>query len=622
MKLPPFLMFLVALLIIATSVQAVNVEVQNVPAGSRASKLWQSAEPSKVKIGGEMGRRIDITIDSHLLKLDFEKLYFVDYRAKKRRRGNFIGLGMLLDAVVGFADYRRDEEMINLKNRLIDETLKTQTEDGYIGIMRPDSRIMKEWDIHSAGHLVIGLVHDYRVFGQKRSLDAAVRLCDYIAKGWTAKGGRDPGVMGLSRTVVTTDFSIACVALYQETGEQRFKDYLTNLSRIYEWDGRIRQGRWQKAEGHAYAHLSMCLSQLHLDLLKPDPRLRIASEKLKPFLIEDDGAAIVGAISFWECWHTTQDFSSKFGETCANAYLLRWCDELIRQEHNPIWGHVMERTIYNALCAAQSPDGRHIRYYINLEGPRAYYPLDSFCCPSNFRRVISELPKYVYYTTNDGGVTVNQYTASEVTLSLGKTKTVKLTQETNYPNSGKITLHVEPSQPGKFPIRLRIPSWCDKPEVAVNGQKLNALLDSKAWCMLDRDWAAGDRVELNFPMRWRWIRGRKAQSGRVALMRGPLVFALNRELNRKSLGDRIVKDIVIDINSVTGPMPDASARPDGLACTVKAWSKDLNYPMDSTDMTLTLTEIADPGSTQTYLKLASPEQPGHEDDELFGVKFE
>lgn len=588
---------------------------------------WKNAATSQVQLDGEMGRRIDLTIDSHLLKLEFEKEFLTPYRTKRKTDG-FIGLGMLLDAVVGFADYRRDEELIDLKERLIDETLKTQAEDGYIGIMRLGSRVVRDWDVHAAAHLIIALVHDYHAFGEKRSLDAAVRLGDYVAKEWAATVdlplSEQPGQGIITQTMATTDFGIACVALYQATGESRFADYLIKLRKVYEWDGKIRKGRWTKIAGHAYAHLAMCVSQLQFDQIRPDARLRAPSEMVKRFIIDGDGAAIIGTVGFWECWHDTQDVSCALGETCASAYLLRWCDELIRQKQDPLWGHVMERTIYNALFAAQSTDGRKIRYYVDLEGPRTYHSVDSYCCPSNFRRVISELPKYVYYTTDDGGITISQYNASTATLSLkgngsSKTKTVKLTQVTDYPSSGKITITIDQTPPGKFPIRLRIPSWCDEPEVSVNGRKIAGPLDSKRWCVLDRDWKSGDQIELNFPMRWRWVRGRKAQSGRVALMRGPLVFALSRERNQKVLGDQRLERLVIDTTSVQGPMPDDSVRPGGLACTIKAWSPKANYPLSAPKMTLTLTEVTDPASSQTYLKLASPEQEGCENDELFGV---
>ncbi len=70
----------------------------------------------------------------------------------------------------------------------------------------------------------------------------------------------------------------------------------------------------------------------------------------------------------------------------------------------------MDRTIYNTLFAAQSPDGRRLRYYSPVEGPRVYFEGDTYCCPCNYRRIVAELPQMVYYQ-QENGVTVNLYTS-------------------------------------------------------------------------------------------------------------------------------------------------------------------------------------------------------------------
>jgi len=45
--------------------------------------------------------------------------------------------------------------------------------------------------------------------------------------------------------------------------------------------------------------------------------------------------------------------------------------------------------------------------------------------------------------------------------------------------------------------------------------------------VLQREWKSGDRVTLEMPMGWRLVKGRQRQAGRVAIMRGPLIFSLN-----------------------------------------------------------------------------------------------
>ena len=92
-------------------------------------------------------------------------------------------------------------------------------------------------------------------------------------------------------------------------------------------------------------------------------------------------------------------------------------DRLLRITGNAQFGDMMERAVYNALFAAQSPDGRNIRYFTPLEGQREYFG-DTFCCPNNFRRIIAELPDMVCYRSGDG-VAVNLFTPCTATSNCG-----------------------------------------------------------------------------------------------------------------------------------------------------------------------------------------------------------
>ena len=134
------------------------------------------------------------------------------------------------------------------------------------------------------------------------------------------------------------------------------------------------RGRWGRIEGHAYAYLAHALAQLQLYRVEPDERLLRTTRRAMDFLTRHEGLVISGTCGDHECWHDTQSGTTNLGETCATAYLLRTLDDLLRLEGDSRWGDLMERTIFNALFAAQSPDGRHIRYYTPFECSRAYLP--------------------------------------------------------------------------------------------------------------------------------------------------------------------------------------------------------------------------------------------------------
>ncbi len=58
----------------------------------------------------------------------------------------------------------------------------------------------------------------------------------------------------------------------------------------------------------------------------------------------------------------------------------------------------------------------------------------------------------------------------------------------------------------------------------MNGAELSAS-DGPGWFAIDRTWRPADRVEITFAMPWHLVRGFRRQRGRVAIMRGPLLYA-------------------------------------------------------------------------------------------------
>ena len=266
------------------------------------------------------------------------------------------------------------------------------------------------------------------------------------------------------------------------------------------------------------------------------------------------------------------------------------------------------------LLAAQSPDGRRIRYYTPMDGPRSYWKGDTYCCPNNYRRIIAELPGFVCYRVG-GGVVVNLYTTSEAKVELSPQLCVKVRQETDYPNSGRVAIRLEPSRPAPFPLRLRIPRWCEEPKVSVNGEEIAKAVEPGEFFVINRKWQSGDRVELELPMPVRLVAGRVAQAGRVAIMRGPQVFCLNRS-RYPNLANADLRLLVMDPKSVEGPFPDNSVRPGGVACRVKAWGAGAWYPGGKPSVALELSEFADPAGEFTYFKVPNPNAEEVEDDEL------
>ena len=81
----------------------------------------------QVEVGGELGRRIKITVDNSLLNLDVDGHFLKPFVEKKTRKGNYQGSGLLIDATVRFAAYTRDERLLKLKRHLVSKLIEEQT---------------------------------------------------------------------------------------------------------------------------------------------------------------------------------------------------------------------------------------------------------------------------------------------------------------------------------------------------------------------------------------------------------------------------------------------------------------------------------------------------------------
>ena len=568
-----------------------------------------------VRVGGEIGRRIDVTINNNALVIDVEKDFLTPFRRKNRTSG-YIGLGKFIDSLVRFAAYSGGETVLALKDRVVRETIATQEADGYIGIFAPEKRMWELWDIHEMGYLVLGLTADYEYFGERDSRKAAQKLADYIIRRWADAGRKTNG--WVSTYVGTTGLEEAMLALHEQSGEARYLDFCVRHRKLAAWDTPLIQGRWGNLEGHAYYHLCHCLAQLRLNEIRPESALLNQSRRTLDFLLHGDGLLAPGLCGYHECWHSNQQGFYKLGETCATAYLLRWLDALLRIDGGTLCGDVMERTIYNGLFAAQSPNGRRLRYYAPFEGKREYFGGDTYCCPCNFRRIIAELPGMVYYRRGEG-VAVNLYTKSSATLKVAGDVSLEVRQETDYPNSGDVVVRLNPSRPCHFPVCLRIPRWCETARIAINGGEVETVATGGTFSTVTRMWRAGDTIELHMPMNWRVVKGRKSQAGRVAVMRGPVLFCLNPE-RQEGFDEETMKLLRVDAASLTLGPTDETIRPGGLTCEAWFWKPTDYNAGGRAPMRLLLSEYADPGCEWTYFLVPNPEMDGLVDDELAGCE--
>jgi DUF1680 family protein len=129
-------------------------------------------------------------------------------------------------------------------------------------------------------------------------------------------------------------------------------------------------------------------------------------------------------------------------------------------------------------------------------------------------------------------VWVNLYGGSKLDVLLAG-GTIRLTQTTDYPWSGRVRIKIDACPSTPFSLMLRVPGWCEGAAVTINDERQADIPDGGAYAELNRIWEAGDIVELDLPMPVRLIESHPNvvdNRNRVAVMRGPLVYCLELPL--------------------------------------------------------------------------------------------
>jgi len=577
--------------------------------GAQGGGPFAAALPvGAVTLGGWLGQRYELTWRGNLLALNWDDDFLRPFQEKKSEAGFYVGMGKTFEGLTRFAAHTQDQQLLALRRHVLETLLASQDPDGYLGTYLPEVRISRLWDVHELAYILFALVSDWRLFGEAASLNAAKKLGNHLLErlgGIPLPTEFNPATksdLAFELTMLGLDRGL--LALHRATGDMRYLDFCLDRLELETWSLPIVEGRHGRLEGHAYAYLCRCLAQIDLREIHGSDRLLAQSHRAVDYLTSRRGLLVNGTFSMSECWHSDQNGTGDLGETCATAYWIRLCARLLCIEGAGRYGDLIERAVYNALFAAQSPDGRRLRYYVPFEGSRVYWDRDTYCCPGNFRRILAELPEIVCFTTA-AGLLVNLYTSSKARIPLASGNAVELTQETDYPNSGRVALHLAMAKPERFTVSLRIPAWCGEFALSVGGRPIDAPARS-GLVHIEREWRSGDRMDLEMKMPWRLLRGEALQDGRAALLRGPVLFCVNPKRNGVASTD--LADFELALPESPVPDEDSTLRPDGMSCSCGG---------GHSKGPLVFTEFADPDGEATYFPPAAGTKPAG--DELLSA---
>jgi len=459
-----------------------------------------------------------------------------------------------------------DKKLVAYIDSVLDVIASAQEPDGYLYTSRTQNpKEPHEWagdkrwsmeedlshELYNLGHMVEGAIAHYQATGSRKFLDIAIRYADCVCR----EVGPNPG-----QACVVPGHQIAEMALaklYLVTGDKKyldeakfFLDYRGKTTIVHEYSQAHKPVIEQDvAVGHAVRAAYMYAGMADVAALTGDKDYIKAIDAIWDNIVTKKLYVTggIGATSNGEAFGANYELPnmSAYCETCAaigNVYVNY---RLFLLHGASKYYDVLERTLYNGLISGVSLEGNGFFYPNPLESMGQHQRQAWFgcaCCPSNICRFIPSLPGYIY-AVKDKNVYVNLFLSNKSNLMVGGKK-VALSQTTEYPWNGDITVTVDQNAAGQFAMKIRIPGWVKNQVVPsnlyqytdgkrlsygimVNGQLVNGELTSDGYFTISRKWKKGDKVQIHFDMEPRTVRANnkvEADRGMISVERGPLVY--------------------------------------------------------------------------------------------------
>jgi DUF1680 family protein len=239
--------------------------------------------------------------------------------------------------------------------------------------------------------------------------------------------------------------------------------------------------------------------------------------------------------------------STAHNETCAQIgnMLFNWRMMEITGEAK--YADVAELCMLNSILSGISLDGRRyfytnplrisadLPYTLRWPKERKEY-ISCFCCPPNTLRTVSEAQNYAFTVNTPGqapSLTLQFYGEAKTTANIPGIGEVRLTETTQYPWDGRVSVTIDElpkKASGKaWTLRFRLPDWCERATIDINGAPLQILHRSSTYAEVRRVWKKGDVVEWNMTMPVRLMEANplvEEVRNQVAIKRGPIVYCL------------------------------------------------------------------------------------------------
>ena len=481
-----------------------------------------------VELNGVLGNTLRKTLENRLKKIDYRQL--VDpfrYRSETDYMWRCEFWGKIIRSAVYTWCSTQDTELKQLIDDSVADLLSTQSVDGCISSY-PEEKQLEGWDIWGRKYVLLGLLAYYREINPDPEILQRIRRCAlHLVRqtGELQNYGLHYGMAAASALRAIAETAVLCNDDELMTAAVKLaQSGCCQLHNIFD-AARIGIPPAEIGNGKAY-EMTSCFRGLATLYLQDHDADKLESLKNYYNMVRNRELFITGGAGLkdasGEFWYngTARQFRTDCGgtgETCITATWLGFGCDMLQLTGSSLIADDMERSFYNALLGAFTPDGTNVTH-VNpfLSGGCKKHSKDQIsgfsghdCCRAQGPYGLSLAPLIAVMET-DNGYAVNLYE------DLTAHGILKITG--NYPAAEKVVITLIKS--GEFELALRIPRDF---ACRIDGQPVAG----GTYHILKRQWRSGDRIELDFDFSPRI----EKCGDRQARLCGPLVMC--REYGRE-----------------------------------------------------------------------------------------
>lgn len=461
---------------------------------------------------------------------------------------------------------------------------RAQQPDGYLNtyytLVEPEGRwsnLVEGHELYCAGHLIEAAVAYYEATEKDELLKIACRFADLICQVFGPDEGQIKGYPGHQ------EIELALVKLFYCTGVKRylscarfFIDERGKSPNYFEAEIKKRNGNLifpefrdyvliyaqahvpvseqHIAEGHAVraAYMYSAMADLSFEY-KDSKMLRLCRELWQSITLRR--MYITGGIGssgiferFTTDYHLPND--SAYSETCASIGLAQFSRRMASIERDAKYYDIFEKVLYNTVLSGISFDGNRYFYVNPLEVvPEACMEATSLqhvkavrqpwfnvaCCPTNIARTLASLGRYIY-AYDSQTVYVNLFISSSVKMPV-MNKTIELETNSTLLQNGNIEISVKSPSVSDFFVAIRIPNYDKSPNFYFNGELIKPAIKN-GYALIESNGSEEFTLSIKIDVSPKWMSADPLvwdDSGKVALMKGPVVYCIEEKDNGDNL---------------------------------------------------------------------------------------